>query len=66
MLVEYHFISVFIAVSKPTLKNCSSPITGTAEKKKKEEKKVSRAAGKFFFCLIQTKYYFLFQVLPST
>ena len=29
------------------------------------KKKIARAAGKTFFYLIQTKYYFLFQMLPS-
>ena len=60
MLVEYHFISVFIAVSKANLKKLFSPITHIAKKK------VTWAAGKTFFYPIQTKYYFLFQVLPST
>ena len=44
---------------KPTLKNCLFPITRIAKKK------VTRAAGKTFFYLIQTKYYFLFQMIPS-
>ena len=30
------------------------------------KKKVTWAVGKTFFYLIQTKYYFLFQILPSS
>ena len=42
---------------RPTLKTCFlSPAS---------QKKVTWAAGKTFFYLIQTKYYFLFQMLPS-
>ena len=41
------------------LKNCSFPITHIAKKL------FTQAVGKTFFYLIQTKYYFLFQMLPS-
>ena len=47
-------------VLRPTLKNCSLPIIRIAKKE------VIRAIGKAFFCLIQAKYYFLFQMLPSS
>ena len=44
---------------RPTLKNVCflSPAS--------QRKEVTQAAGKTFFYLIQTKYYFLFQMLPS-
>ena len=44
---------------RSTFKKCSFPITRIAKKK------VTQEAGKTFFYLIQTKYYFLFQMLPS-
>ena len=43
---------------KPTLKNCTFLITHITKKNRP-------AAGKTFFYLIQTKYYFFFQMLPS-
>ena len=43
----------------PTLKNCLFPITCIVKRK------VTWTTSKTFFYLIQTKYYFLSQMLPS-
>ena len=59
LLFETQSVNQDFNETRPTLKNCSFPITGIAKKE------VTRTAGETFFYLTQTKYYFLLQMLSS-